>query len=216
MVTFMIYAKAASLAEAYREMMLPYCDRAMVAGSIRRGRAEVKDIELVCAPKLVAGVDPERLFGEGHRNLLYEWALDSGIVWIKPGTDDTIEWPIKPDGLYWRGVITAGQDAIKLDVFLTTVENFGTTLLIRTGSSRFNQALMSHARMIHRPCVNNHFHHAGEPVEFEEEYDVFDFLGLEYVEPSERVDGNVLRSKRQTARARRILGKGPVRWPLTS
>jgi DNA polymerase/3'-5' exonuclease PolX len=211
----MIYAKAASIAEAYREMMLPYCDRAMVAGSIRRGKAQVKDIELVCAPKLVSGADPEKLFGEGFRNLLYEWALDSGIVWIKPGTDDTIEWPIKPDGLYWRGVITAGQEAVKLDVFLTTVENFGTTLLIRTGSSQFNQALMSHARMIHRPCANNHFHHAGEPVEFEEEYDVFDFLGLEYVEPNQRVDGNALRSKRKQ-RTSGFLPKGARRWPLTS
>ena len=211
-----MYAKAASIAEAYREMMLPYCDRVSVAGSIRRGKPEVKDIELVCAPKLVAGVDPEKLFGEGFRNLLYEWAVDSGIVWIKPGTDEITEWPLKPDARYWRGVITAGQDAVKLDVFLTTVENFGTTLLIRTGSAQFNQALMSHARMVHRPCRDNHFHHAGEPIEFEEEYDVMDFLGLEYVEPNLRVDGSVLRSNRQPAISKGVRAKGAWRWPLTS
>jgi len=211
----MIYAKAASIAEAYREMMLPYCDRAMVAGSIRRWKPEVKDIEIVCAPKLVPGADPEKLFGEGLRNRLYEWALDSGIVWIKPATDDIIEWPIKPDARYWRGVITAGQDSVKLDVFLTTIENFGTTLLIRTGSSQFNQALMTHARMVHRPCADNRFHNGGEPVEFEEEYDVFDFLGLDYVEPNLRVDGNALRSRKREPRAI-FVSKGARRWPLTS
>lgn len=211
----MVYTKAASIAEAYLEMMLPYCFRAMVAGSIRRRKTEVKDIEIVCAPKLIPMADPEKLFGEGFRNLLYEWALDSGIVWIKPGTDEIVEWPLKPDGRYWRGVITAGQDAVKLDLFLTTVENFGTTLLIRTGSSEFNQALMSHARMIHRPCSENHFHNAGEPIEFEEEYDVMDFLGLEYVEPHLRVDGNALRSKRKP-HGQTFRPKGTQRWPLTS
>lgn len=208
----MIHAKAASIAEAYVEMMLPYCHRAMVAGSIRRGKPEVKDIEIVCAPKLITGADPEKLFGDGFRNLLYEWALDSGIVWIKPGTDEIIEWPIKPDGLYWRGVITAGQDSVKLDVFLTTAENFGTTLLIRTGSSDFNRGVMAHARMVHRPCYSNHFHHAGEPVEFEEEYDVLDFLGLEYVEPNQRVDGGALRASRPSPRE---LSEGARRWSLT-
>lgn len=213
----MLHAKAASIAEAYREMMIPYCDRLMIAGSIRRGKPEVKDIELVCAPKIVAGGDPEKLFGGGFRNLLYEWALDSGIVWIKTGTDQIIHWGIKPDGRYWRGIVAAGSDSVKLDLFMATVENFGSKLLVYTGSSDFNKAVMAHARMIHRPHYDNHFHHGGEPVEFEEEYDVFDFLGLEYVEPAQRVDGSALRQKRGGRQA--VAGarmEERRRWPLTS
>lgn len=43
------YAK--QIAEALIEELRPYCERISIAGSIRRGKQEVKDIEIVAVPK---------------------------------------------------------------------------------------------------------------------------------------------------------------------
>lgn len=200
--------KARSIATCYVEAMQPYCEVITIGGSIRRGcNPEVKDIEIVCVPKIVITGDRSGLFGEEcEQNLLYDWAMGCGIRWIKPGASQIVDWIIKPDGKYWRGVIAVDSETmVKLDVFLTTVENFGTTLLIRTGSLEFNQAIMRHARMIGRACAGNHFHLNGEPQSFDDEAGVFEFLGLEYVPPGERIDAGSVHSRRMLKMSERPL-----------
>lgn len=46
--------------------LLPFCDRLNIAGSIRRGKQEVHDIEIVCQPKRVK-VGTLDLFGQDTR-----------------------------------------------------------------------------------------------------------------------------------------------------
>ncbi len=43
--------KALEIAEKTKELLAPYCERIEIAGSIRRKKPEVKDIELVAIPK---------------------------------------------------------------------------------------------------------------------------------------------------------------------
>lgn len=50
---------AKKLAEFLVELMSEYCERIMIAGSIRRGKHEVKDIEIVCIPKWSKDIPPE-------------------------------------------------------------------------------------------------------------------------------------------------------------
>lgn len=181
------------------EQMRPFCGRIEIAGSIRRGKPEVKDIEMVAIPKFEEIKDAHgSLFGYCFEsvNRLYEWAMRSGIRWIKPGVSEIIDWNPKPDGKYWRALLAEG---IKLDLFLARPENFGAIYLIRTGSAEFSQAVVTHAKRIHKPCRDGFFTLSAQPVATPEEADVFSLLNLEYVEPRLRTDGSVLRS-RQFAR----------------
>jgi DNA polymerase/3'-5' exonuclease PolX len=46
-------ARAVSIAETTRAALAPHCERIAIAGSVRRRRSFVGDIELVCIPRLV-------------------------------------------------------------------------------------------------------------------------------------------------------------------
>ncbi|MCA1567261.1 MAG: hypothetical protein LC803_16735 [Acidobacteria bacterium] len=189
--------EAKAIADDLVSMMSPHCHRIEIAGSIRRARQDVKDIEICAIPKW--GARPGSgltLFGEATErvNLLHEWATteadESGalrdyIRWIKPGTQHVLPWPPKPEGKYWRALV-GGR--IKLDLFLATRDNWGVILAIRTGSAEFSQALMTYAK--HKTCYHVEGGHLrdrqGTALETPEERDVFDALGLDWVEPHER------------------------------
>lgn len=198
----MEHQEAREIAETLTEAMRPFCERIEIAGSLRRGKPQVKDIEIVAIPKWQAiEMPPENLFASFYepefqlRNLLFEWAATQGdIRWIKPGKPEIESGRINQEGKYWRGYLPARE--VKLDLFLCKANNWGAIYLIRTGSAEFSQAVVTHAKRIGKPCRDGSFTRDGEPVYTPEERDVFDLLNLEYVEPPARVDGSVLRAKR--------------------
>lgn len=187
----MLLDEAREQAEALVREIAPFCERVEIAGSVRRGRPEVKDIEIVAVPRWDEhpGAD---LFGDPvEYNRLHEWAVgQSGIRWIKTGTPEVIDWQPKAAGKYWRGLLVGNT---KLDLFLARPENFGAIFLIRTGSAEFSQAVVTHAKRIGKPCVEGFFHNGGEPVATPEEEDVFRLLSLAWVAPELRTDGSALR-----------------------
>lgn len=187
-------AKAEHIARSLVEQMSPFCGRCEVAGSIRRRKEEVKDIEIVAIPRIEPEEIREGLFTETvEANLLYKWASRrSGIRWIKPGVTQVVPWQIKPDGKYWRGLLPQG---IKLDLFIANPQNFGIIYVIRTGCAEFTTALVTHAKRVGLPCVDGHLTRDGQPLETRDEHDVFDLLGLEYIAPQERTSYNALRRR---------------------
>ncbi len=143
---------ARKIAETLVEEMTPYCEKIIIAGSIRRGKPEVKDIEIVAVPRWddIAEhtgdlFEPVKMVPQ---NELYHWALRGvhGIQWIKPGTHKIIPWLPKENGKYWRGLIELGDARIKLDLFLANPDNFGAISVIRTGPAEFSSALMAHLK----------------------------------------------------------------------
>lgn len=180
--------EARELAEEIKRRMVPYCTHIQIAGSIRREKPDVKDLELVCCPIRDYAVD---LFGhrttEIARNYLYDakdWQCD--IRWIKPGTNEIEDWPIKPEGKYWRGLICG---RVKLDVFLCNPENFGIQYLIRTGSAEFSQRIVTALRYSKNCPVRDGYIHDrhGSEIITPDEQSVFDLLGMEFIEPRNRV-----------------------------
>jgi DNA polymerase/3'-5' exonuclease PolX len=196
----MFIREAKAIAEDLMEKMRPYCERIEVGGSIRRGCQDVGDIEIVAVPKWVEGA-PVNLLGDRERiNLLYNWGnkteKQGGILWIKPGTSEVIPWRIKPEGKYWRAQLPYG---IKLDLFLTTLEQWGIIFLIRTGSAEFSQGVMTYAKLRTPLHVKD-----GElrdqkerALETFEEEDAFGALWLDYVEPSDRTGFQAVKVKGQ-------------------
>ena len=94
-----------------------YCDRIEVAGSIRRGRVNVRDIDIVAIPNedkiLAAGY-----FGRQH--------LISAVAQNSPGQRNG------PDMASFKY-----QNA-PVDIYWATPSSWGTLLLIRTGSKQHN------------------------------------------------------------------------------
>lgn len=192
---------ASALAERLVTQMTPYCKRVEIAGSIRRGKSEVKDIEIVAIPCWGEVKSGGTLFAELEKapplNQLHVWALQAvargELVWIKPGTSVIEFWTPKAEGKYWRGLLAHEGEQIKLDLFLTKPENFGSVFLIRTGSADFSRAVAAHAQHIHHPFKDGFLTIAGVPVETFEEAHVFELLGLQFVEPNRRIDGRAVR-----------------------
>jgi DNA polymerase/3'-5' exonuclease PolX len=186
---------ARALAAALMEEMRPHCERLELAGSVRRGKAEPKDLEIVAIPLWEPMPDPADLFGERtlRRNRLWEWANRTRRVrWLKPAVPHREPWRPKEDGKYWRGELENGAP---LDLFLTEPGNFGIITVIRTGPAEFSQAVVTQAKVLGRPCEGGWLtdSKAGGRIETPDEESVFRALSLYYVPPEERVDRTSLR-----------------------
>lgn len=73
----MEYTKAKTIADQLVARLAPYCERIEIAGSLRRRKPEVHDIDLVCIPK----TEPRRdMLGMecGRENLLTPQLMDLG------------------------------------------------------------------------------------------------------------------------------------------
>lgn len=186
----MFIRDAKVIAERLVSQMEPFCRRIQIAGSIRRGRQEVKDIEIVSIPEWgTRRGDGLPLFGGEPEpvNLLHEWAIAGvhSLQWIKTGTSEIVPWLPKPEGKYWRAVVD-GQ--IKLDLFLTTAEQWGLIYLIRTGSAEFSQGVMTYVKhqTDYRIQDGALWDRDGQVLSTPEEEDIFRLLRLDAVEPCER------------------------------
>lgn len=202
----MDYTTAKALADVLVGNMRPYCERIEITGSIRREKPEVKDIEIVCIPRIDTEIVKSGLFGDElpvETNRLWEWATGGShnVQWIKPGTSEIVDWIPKADGKYWRGYLP--EHDCKLDLFLAKPDNFGTIFLIRTGSAEFSQAVVTKAKHQGTPCEGGYFTQNGKRVYTPEEIDVFKLLDLDYVEPVERHDGWCLKRKFWKTEARK-------------
>jgi DNA polymerase (family 10) len=166
-------ANARKLAERIVAEITPFCERIDIAGSIRRARPEVGDIDIVCLPLPGRRCDLElrctrrgRITKRGDQYMLVE--LAGGIqldLWFSHAETD--------------------------DLFAPQPCNHGMLLLARTGSAAHNIHLASRAKK-----MGLHFHpHRGilrdarpraPVVASETEEDIFHALGLDFVAPERR------------------------------
>lgn len=203
---------AKPLAKMLLQTVQPYCTHAFIAGSIRREKAEVKDIELVVVPRWEEDIDPTDLFAERvvPVNRLYQ-AVAGGIAlsevcpavqWIKPSTSVIQPWPLQPEGKYWRGYLPEQQ--VKLDVFLATSKNVGAIFLIRTGSMEFGRAVMTHAQTVGYRFIDGSLQYQNAnsytPVVTPDEETVFRLLRLRFVEPQQRTGPEAVKELPRYAR----------------
>src|SRR2546426_5143152 len=101
----------------------PAWERIEVAGSLRRGRASVHDIDVVVLPKLESGLSLETLLTE---------LIDRGSL-----------TPVRGKSKIRSFVAT--KTGIPVDVYVATRDTWATLLLIRTGSKEHNIKLARRA-----------------------------------------------------------------------
>lgn len=166
---------AASVADRVRTELLPFCDRCEIAGSIRRRKERVKDIEVVCIPKQV--IVPSLLTGAIDQELYphHDFVLMVNR-WLKVKG--------KPTGKYTQRMLPEG---IPLDLFMATPENWGLIFAIRTGSAEFSHQVLAKGwvRAGYR-SEGGVLMRNGTPTFVREERDLFELLGIPWVEPEER------------------------------
>lgn len=111
-----------AIADKVVAALAPLCERIEIAGSIRRGRALVGDIDLVILPKDRAAIRAKlvpacNVLADGPQNLLVDWPL---------GRTERLQLDI-----------FFAHDGVG-DFFAREPSNWGTLLLCRTGSKEFN------------------------------------------------------------------------------
>lgn len=169
----MVYTQARIIAGRLIKELSPYCQRLEIAGSLRRKKPEVGDIELIAIPKF--GVD---LFG----NVTEEHLLDS-VDWERFGKVIKAGHKYKQIELY---------QGINLDLFIVTPPaQFGVQFVIRTGPADFSKRFVTSKKFggllpsvfrVQDGAIwsNNHV------IETPEEADVFHVIGLPFIEPEKR------------------------------
>ena len=113
-------AEADRLAGQIVAQLAPHCVRIQVAGSVRRRRPEVGDIEVVAIPKPY----DVGLFRSGIATVVDQWPKVRG------------ELPCK----YTQRRMPEG---IALDLFLVSHRNWGLQLAIRTGSAAYSHQVLA-------------------------------------------------------------------------
>ena len=160
----MIYEQALEIAEKVKALLAPHCERIEIAGSIRRKKPEVKDIEIVAIPKPY----DIGLFESGITPVVNQWQKIKG------------ELPCK----YTQRLLPEG---ITLDLFFAEHENWGYILAIRTGSADYSHKVLATAWV---ECgfkgVDGYLSANGKRIAVYEEKDLFDLIGVRYVEPALR------------------------------
>ena len=158
--------KMKQIADYTLNELKPHCERIEIAGSVRREKAEPNDIEIVCIPK---PYDSTPLFCSGIAEVVNQWVYIKGKL------------PCK----YTQRILPEG---VKLDLFFATPENWGLIFAIRTGSADFSHHVLARRWVkFGYKSVDGMLTRNGETFPVKEEIDLFNLLGLDWVEPKNRV-----------------------------
>lgn len=198
---------AAKLADRLCTELLPFCGRIEVAGSIRRRKSFVGDLELVAIPCTERN-EQRDLFGNiiaVTESSLLDAHLDEMLAtWpgpiFKSRADLFKAIGLAPDGLpdvqrwgerYKRFYFFWGRAGaiIPVDLFITSAGNFGSIFTIRTGPSDFSRELVTHLKRAtpYRQQDGAVIVEAtGQSVPVPEERDYFALAGVPWIEPWHR------------------------------
>ena len=183
------WAEAHAVATELVGLLADACERIEIAGSLRRRKAEVHDIELVAiaASSTVAAGDlwgnpvDIDLLETRVAELIAEGQLDARAVEIHR-RDGSVETGQRMGGAY-KALVYRGMP---VDLFITDAERWGCIFALRTGPGDWNVELVSRCKEHWRRVEDGRVLYHGKPVPTPEEADFFRALGVPWVEPHER------------------------------
>lgn len=172
-------------AEKVVAVLQPFCSCIMVAGSIRRGKAEVGDIDIVAIPK--TGWYPGPFGFDIEVTAERNWTIVIPKVLSGKGLKIVVSGP--------ELLRCTFADGFQMDLYRARPETWGVILLIRTGSKEHNVKLCTLARSkglmlsakdgviqtLTSGCMT-----ASKVIASQSEEDIFSALGLKFVEPKDR------------------------------
>ena len=166
--------KARTIAEEMKSLLELGCHRIEIAGSIRRQKPEVEDVELLCIPKIANDVDglEQEIIDLMLRNIL-GFRLDKrGIGKYGPKSKLMLH-------------ISSG---IGVDIFSTDFASWPIALVVRTGGEKTNKMITTAA--LRKGWIwhayGRGFTTPNGEIICHSERDVFESVGLSYLDPWER------------------------------
>jgi DNA polymerase/3'-5' exonuclease PolX len=170
-------AKARHIADSLMNALMPGCWRIAPAGSIRREKDRVNDIEIVAIPRLSVDIfgDPD---GATELQKIIARLVESGELKRIKGGDKYQQYVVVRHGC-------------KLDLFLANADTWGCIYTIRTGSAEFSHRLVT-PKSQGGLCPDGmrfsggRLSRHGALLATPEEADVFRELGLDWIEPRDR------------------------------
>ena len=174
------YAEALAIADHLVRKLEGACERILIAGSLRRRKDAIGDIELVAQPRLTPQLD---IFEQPIAGLEHS-ALDDALAQIS-----------------WEGQSKNGPKykqytykGVTVDLFIASRETWGCVATIRTGSADFSHWLVTPRRQgggcpSHLRFSEGRIWAGAQALDTPEERDVFEAMGIGWVEPVERREG---------------------------
>lgn len=180
-------------------LLAPFCERIAVAGSIRRAKETVGDVELVAIPRIATETVAADMFSTREETTdLLDHACRGfrrdGAFADRPDVNGRPAFGSKFKRLLYRD--------FPLDLFVTSPECWGCIYLIRTGPAEFGKQLVlkaSEGGWLPRgfffrdgrlwklpPPYDASLVDLAKPLDTPEEADVFAALGYEFVPPEQR------------------------------
>ena len=167
---------AALIGENLKSQLESSCDRVEIVGSIRRKKPEVGDIELLCIPKVNDfGLD------------LLDRKLHEVIA------TDILDYRLNERGsrVYGKSnkLLVHKESGIPIDIFSTNADCWWVSMVIRTGSAQNNIMLAETARRKGWKLLAygaGYQDEEGNMIKCNSETEVFNLVGLQYMEPERR------------------------------
>jgi DNA polymerase/3'-5' exonuclease PolX len=181
-------AIARRVADELVEALTPRCEQICIAGSLRRGKAAVGDIEILYVPRIGQVRSPGELFpkrGSLMDELLDEW-LAKRVLTKRPNKNGVTAWG------QWNKLAQHTAAGIGVDFFTTTAEHWFISLVVRTGSEEMIKRLTDRApargMKLHAYGTHGMIERlaTGEQIIPKSEREVFELCGVPYREPKER------------------------------
>ena len=153
-------SKAKERANYIVKELEPFCDKIEVVGSVRREKDEVKDIDILLAPKTLT---------------LFEMMNHM----VKLGASNS---KIESKKTLWSG-------GCNVELWITSLDRWPVMLLIRTGGEKSNKRIAElckqkkwHLSVSEGAILDEN----GKKFPVNSEEDVYKLLGINYLEPKER------------------------------
>lgn len=173
-------SQALPVAVLVEEELKLLCDRVLIAGSARRQRPWVHDLDFIVIPQGQLIEKKGKLVPMPGHNRWFE---------IAPVLKDILNAKeIKTGG---EDIITLEVDGIQIDINRATEESWGILSVVKTGPPDFNIELCKHAQALGMklsPYAG--IYKNGELLNLTSEEDVFKTLQLPFIQPDRR-DGAV-------------------------
>lgn len=174
------------IAQQLINLLSEHCERIEVAGSVRRNKPKVKDIELVIIPKVE--VEFSGLFND-EENIFYP--IDRFIQ-----GDDRFDFRLNKNGQRMYGeknklIVYHPVPGVNIpvDIFAASKENFMMVKFVRTGGAENNLQVARKANSlgmnlrIYESCFEDK---RGYKYIMNSEEQIYKFLELPYLQPEER------------------------------
>lgn len=185
-------ADALPLAIELRDLLAPACERIEIAGSIRRAKPWVSDIELVAIPRFEERPGGDLWGGIETVNLLEErvrtGCAAGGDLELRVVTshrkDGSLDYGHR-DGPAFKALSFAD---VPVDLFIVQpgVTDWGVIFAIRTGPADWSHRLVTDCQQYLRRVKDGRVYRAGQYAPCPEERDFFAAIGQPWVEPEER------------------------------